>query len=96
MGPYFRLLRMAKNGNLLYTSGATTVMELKPGGKSVRKLDLTSITPESKKPYFIEQLADGKFLISTGYGATVLVLDQDCKLVKIYGGKGKIAGAKTL
>jgi hypothetical protein len=95
MGGYFRLLRVAKNGNFLYTSGPTTIKEMKPGGKAIRELDLTTITPESKKPYFIEEMADGNFLIATGYGATVLIVDKDWKLIKSYGGKGKLEGIDT-
>jgi len=95
MGGYFRLLRVAKNGHFLYTSGPTTIKELKPGGKAIRELDLTTLTPESKKPYFIEELGDGSFLIATGFGATVLIVDKDWKLVKSYGGKGKVEGIAT-
>ena len=95
MGGYFRLLRLSKGGNYLYTSSATSVKELKPGGEAVRELDLTLLTPESKKPYFMEELADGKFLISTGFGATILIVDKDWKLIESYGGKGKVEGVAT-
>lgn len=97
MGGFFRLLRLARNGNLLYTSGATTIKELKTGtpAETVREVDLTKLTPESRKPYFMEEMADGQFLISTGFGATILIVDKDWKLVKAYGGKGKIPGLQT-
>ena len=63
MGGYFRLLRLARNGNLLFTSGKTTVKELKLSGSTVRELDLTSLTPESMKPYFMEETSDGRFFM---------------------------------
>jgi outer membrane protein assembly factor BamB len=87
LGPFFRLLRVAGNGNFLYTSGQTTITEMTPEGKDIRALDLSTLTPESKKPYFAEELADGRFLIATGYGATVLIVDKDWKLISSYGGK---------
>ena len=95
MGGYFRLLRVAKNGNLLYTASKTSVREQKPGGETVRELDLTSLTPESAKPYFMEEMADGGYVISTGFGATILMVDKDWKLIKSYGGKGKVEGIAT-
>ena len=95
MGAYFRLLRLAKNGNFLYTASKTSVKEMIPGGETVRELDLTTLTPESSKPYFMEQMANGGFFISTGFGATVLIVDKDWKLIRSYGGKGKIEGVAT-
>lgn len=95
MGGHFRLLRLTKGGNYLHTSGATTVRELTPGGETVRELDLTTLTPESLKPYFMEELTDGNFLISTGFGATILIVDKEWKLITSYGGKGKVEGVVT-
>ncbi len=95
MGGYFRLLRVAKSGNILYTSGSTSIRELKLGANVIRELDLTTLTPESRKPYFMEEMADGNFLIATGYGATILIVDKDWKLIKSYGGKGKLEGIDT-
>jgi len=92
MGGCFRLLRVTGNGNFLYTSGQTTITEMTPEGKEIRTLDLSTLTPESRKPYFAEELPDGKFLIATGYGATLLVLDKDWKLITSYGGKGGTGG----
>ena len=95
LGGFFRLLRVSRDGNYLYTSSATTIREAKPNGATVREMDLTTLTPESRKPYFIEELPDGRFLIATGYGATVLLVDKDWKLLKTFGGKGKIDGIDT-
>jgi hypothetical protein len=95
MGGFFRLLRVAKNGNYLYTAGPTTVKELQPGANVIRELDLTTLTPESKKPYFMEEMPDGTFLIATGFGATILIVDKAWKLIASYGGKGKLEGIET-
>ncbi|MBL7077986.1 MAG: hypothetical protein ISS31_11015 [Kiritimatiellae bacterium] len=38
---------------------------------------------------------DIAFFISTGFGATILILDKDWSLVKSYGGKGKVDGVDT-
>ncbi|MBT3194792.1 MAG: hypothetical protein HN341_19770 [Verrucomicrobia bacterium] len=95
MGGFFRLLRLATNGNFLYTASRTSVKELTPGGATVRELDLTTLTPESAKPYFMEEMDDGGYFISTGFGATILVVDKDWKLIKSYGGKGKLEGIAT-
>jgi len=95
MGGYFRLLRLTKSGNYLYTSGKTSVRELQPDAATLRELNLTTLTTESHKPYFMEEMSDGRFLVSTGYGGTVLIVDKQWKLVKTYGGKGKVPGIKT-
>ncbi len=95
LGGGMRLLRLTRNGNVLYTSGKTTIAERKTSGETVRKLDLTTLTPETMKPYSVEEMADGTFLVSTGFGATILLLDKDWSLLKTYGGKGKVKGVKT-
>jgi len=95
LGGFFRLLRVTKDGHFLYTSGPTTVREIKRDGTEVRGIDLTKLTPESRKPYFAEELQDGSVLVSTGYGATVLILDRDWKLIRSFGGKGNVNGVKT-
>jgi len=92
MGRYLRLLRLSKSGNFLYTSSVTAVKEFKPGDGAVRELDLTKLTPECKKPYLLEELGNGQFIVSTGYGGSVLIVDKDWKLLKSYGGKGKVDG----
>lgn len=91
-GNFFRILRMSKKGNFLYTGSATTVKELSPDGKTVRELEVSKITPKCKKPYLIEELEDGQFLVSAGYGGEVHLVDKNWKLVKTYGVKGKGKG----
>jgi len=44
---------------------------------------------------YIPQLTNGNTLISTGYGATLIEVDKDWKLVKKVGGKGKIKGVEN-
>jgi hypothetical protein len=43
----------------------------------------------------MEEMADGGYFISTGFGATILIVDKDWKLIKSYGGKGKVEGIAT-
>lgn len=100
MSPFFRLLRVAGDGNLLFTSGETTIRECRLGAAgtpaaTVRELDLSGLTPESRKPYFVEQVENGQFIIATGFGATILIVDADWKLIRSCGGKGKVPGVRT-
>jgi len=95
LSAFFRLLRLTRQGNLLYVSGKSEISERKLGGDIVRRLDVAELTPETSKPYSIEEMDDGTFVASTGYGATLLVLTKDWKLSRAIGGKGKIKDIDT-
>ncbi len=95
LGGGFRLLRLAKSGNLLYVSGKSTMSERKRSGEVVRTLDLNTLVPKTVKPYSMEEMADGSFIISSGFSCTILHVDKDWKLIKSYGGRGKVEGVKT-
>jgi len=91
-GGYFRLLRMSEEGHFLFTSGVTSVREIDNQGKLIKEFDLSLVAPSAKKPYFAERMKNGHTLISTGYGGTLLELDQEWNLVRKIGGKGNIKG----
>ncbi|MHC5067661.1 MAG: hypothetical protein ACYTF0_03620, partial [Planctomycetota bacterium] len=88
LGRFFRLLRFADNGNYLYTSGKTTISEATRSGEVARTFDLAIIAPDTAKPYFAQQLANGNYLISTGYGACLVELTPAGELVRTIGGRG--------
>jgi hypothetical protein len=92
MGRYLRLLRIAKNGNFLFTAGFTVVKEADHSGKIVREIDLKKIEPNTQKPYFFKQQPNGNYMVSTGYGASLLILSEDGKLLRKIGGKGNALG----
>jgi outer membrane protein assembly factor BamB len=94
-GGLFRLLRMSREGNLIYTSGKTTISERTQAGTVVRTVDVAKLAPGASKPYAVEQTADGTIVVSTGFGGSVLLLDRNWKLTKVIGGKGKIKGLET-
>lgn len=81
-GPHFRLLRISKHGNYLFTSGETSLKQATPMGKTVKEVELTEFEKSSKKPYCMMQAESGHYLISTGYGTSVLILDKDYKLIR--------------
>lgn len=90
MGGFFRLLRMTKSGNFLFTCNGNSIREATPDGETVYELNLLTIDPNCNKPYFAEPMGDDQLLISTGYGSALLVVDKERKLVQKYGGKGSI------
>lgn len=92
MGGFFRLLRLAKNGNFLFTGGVSEVKEADRTGKIIRTIELKSIAPKVKKPYFMVQQDDGNYMVSTGYDASLLVLAKDGSLIRKIGGRGTIPG----
>jgi len=94
MGGYFRQLRLAKNGNFLFTGSITSMKEADRTGKILREIDLTKIAPKVKKPYFMVQQPDGNFMISTGYDASLLIVDKDNKLIRKIGGRDAMPEAK--
>jgi len=92
MGKFFRLLRLAKNGNFLFTGGKTVVKEADRTGKVVREIELKKIAPKASKPYFMTQQEDGNYMVSTGYDSSLLVIKQDGTLVRKLGGRGTVPG----
>lgn len=88
MGNYLRLLRLAQNGNFLFTGGATIMKEADRTGKIVRTLELTKLVPYANKSFFMQQEEGGKTLISGGYNACLIVVDKNDKLVRKIGGRG--------
>ena len=94
MGPFFRLLRLSQEGNFLFTGDQTIVKEANRQGEILRSFDLSSIAPEASKPYFAMQLDSGHYLISTGYGASLLELDSRGQLLRTIGGIDSIPGVK--
>jgi hypothetical protein len=94
-GGYFRLMRMTDDGHFLFTSGATKVKEIDTNGQLIKEFDLATVAPDAKKPYFAERMSNGHTLVSTGYGAALLDLDKEWKLVNTIGGRGKIPGVKN-
>ena len=92
MGRYFRLLRLSRDGTFLYTGGETLVKEADRTGKVLRTIDLTAVDPKSRKPYFMMELKSKNLLISTGFGASLLELDPEGKLVRKIGGRDSVPG----
>lgn len=81
-GPFFRLLRLGVQGNFLFTNGVTSLKELTPAGDTVHKIDLKKMESASSKPYFMMQSKNGEYLVSTGYGASILFFDKDYELTR--------------
>ena len=90
----FRVMRITPDGHLLFICGGTSIREVDGEGKTVRTLDLKKIDSKIHKCYFIDILTDGNYLVSTGSGKLVLVLDRDWKLVRKVGGAGCAPGEK--
>jgi len=82
-GSFFRLLRLSKHGNFLFTSGETTLKEVTRAGKTVQEVDLRKMEDSSNKPYFMMQAKNGNYLISSGYGASIILLDKNYKLISV-------------
>ena len=85
-GKFFRLLRFSNSGTFLYSCGITHVCEADKSGKELKRIDLQPISPNAAKPYFFMQLASGNYLVSTGYGASLLELNPQGELIKSLGG----------
>ena len=91
-GNMFRLLRLTPTGGFLFTSGPTTITELDDAGKELRRFDLQSLDGKTSKPYGAKRLPGGGTMLSTGYGASLLELDAEGKLVRKLGGTGSVPG----
>ncbi|TRX52734.1 hypothetical protein [Thalassomonas sp. M1454] len=88
MGKYMRLLRINKQGNYLFTGAETVIKEADKQGQIVREFDLKLIAPATKKPYFALELKNDNYLVSTGYGASLLEINKQGELIKVIGGRG--------
>jgi hypothetical protein len=87
----FRIMTMTAEGNFIFTD-AENVVELRRDGTVVRTYELKAHDAQSKKPYFGLRLPGGDTLFSTGYGASLLVLDAEGKLKRKIGGAGSVPG----
>lgn len=92
MGGFLRLLRMSKDGHFLYTASQTSVGEADSSGKVLRSIDLKALDSGTSKPYFLMQMENGNFMASSGYGASLLELDRDGKLIRNIGGRDSVEG----
>ena len=90
----FRVMRMTPAGHFLFICKGTSIKEVGGDGETVRTLDLKKIDPKIHKCYFIDILSDGNYLVSTGSGKYVLVLDKEWKLVRKVGGPDCAPGEK--
>lgn len=89
-GNFFRLLRLDSDESYLFTSGPTQISKADQDGKTLKTIDLKAIDPKSSKPYFAQRLTNGNILISTGYGASLLEINSEDKLVRKIGGRDSI------
>lgn len=80
MGKAFRLLRLRKNGNFLFTGGKTIIKEATPEGQIIGSVDLKRLAPKTSKPYFVMETSAGERMASTGYGASLLFLNDKGEL----------------
>jgi hypothetical protein len=89
-GNFFRILRLDTDGGYLFTGGPTHISKSDKDGKILKKIDVKTIDPKSSKPYFALRLKNGNILISTGYGASLLEIDAEDKLVRKIGGRDSV------
>ena len=87
----FRIMTLTVEGNFIFTDGET-VVEVRRDGTLVNTYDLKALDEHSHKPYFGQRLVGGDTLCSTGYGASLLVLDAEGKLKRKIGGTDSVPG----
>jgi hypothetical protein len=96
MGGAFRVLRQSSDGGFLFSGGKTLIKQANPNGHIEKTFDVTTLAPGTAKPYLAKPMPNGNLMISMCFGATLLELDKDWKLVRKIGGKGSDLGAKLM
>ena len=87
----FRILTITSSGSFIFTDG-DNVVEIQRDGKPVRTHNLKALDPLTHAPYFGLRLPGGDMLCSTGYGASLLVLDSEGGLKRKIGGRDSVPG----
>ena len=87
----FRIMTLTADGNFIFTDGEN-VVEVQRDGTVVHTYELKAFDERSHKPYFGQRLSGGDTLCSTGYGASLLVLDPEGKLKRKIGGPDSAPG----
>ena len=87
----FRIMTLTPEGNFIFTDGGN-VVEVQRDGTLVHTYDLKALDPLGNKPYFGQRLPGGDTLCSTGYGASLLLLDAEGKLKRRIGGRDSLPG----
>jgi hypothetical protein len=87
----FRILTLTPEGHFMFVDG-DNVVEVQRDGKPVRAFNLKTLDARTRSPYFGLRLPGGDTLCSTGYGASLLVLDAEGKLKRTIGGRDAVPG----
>lgn len=85
-----RLMRLDNQGNFAYSSGLTCAQFANSDGEGLERLNLVLLNAGVYHPYHINQLKNGGYIITLGYGRNLLVLDQNKQVIRTVGYQGII------
>jgi hypothetical protein len=83
-----RLLRLSPRGTLLFGASGNRAVEANLDGRILREVGVEG----AKHIYQVLEQPDGDWLVATGYGASIVELDRDGKVLRKLGGAPAPAG----